>query len=70
MNYEMTPEDVGDASNALLNWLEDQGIKPHDAVHVMTTALVAVIHEISVSRGLNAKAGGRIIADIIVESLP
>ena len=66
----MKGEDVGGAAEALLNWIESQDINPHDAVRVMTTALVAIIHEISVSRGRSAKEGGRIIADIIVESLP
>ena len=70
MNYEMTPEDVGDASNALLNWLENQDIKPHDAARVLTTCLVAIIHQVSLDHGLNAKDGGRIITNIIMESLP
>jgi hypothetical protein len=70
MTYEMKGEDVGAAAEALLNWIESQNINPHDAVRVLTASLVALIHEISVTKGLNAKEGGQVIADIIVESLP
>lgn len=69
MTHKMKDKDVDGAAEALLNWIESQEINPHDAVRVLTTALVAIIHAISVSRGLNAKEGGRVIADIIVESL-
>ena len=70
MSSTITPDEVGDASNALLNWCESQGMTYDDAVRVLTTCLVAVIHELAVTGGRDAKAGGRIIADIIVESLP
>ena len=39
-------------------------------MRVLTVSLVALIHEISVTRGLNAKRGGRVIADIIMDALP
>ena len=45
MNYEMTGEDVGAASHALLGWRESQDINPQDAARVLTTCLVAVIHK-------------------------
>jgi hypothetical protein len=66
----MTGKDVDAASHALLNWIESQDINSRDAVRVLTLSLVAMIHAISVEGGLNAKAGGRIIGQIIVESLP
>jgi hypothetical protein len=69
MTDDMKGEDVGAAAEALLNWIESQDINPHDAVRVLTMALIAIIHEIAVAKGLNAKDGGRAIADIIVESL-
>lgn len=61
---------VETASNALLNYLEDEGIEIHDAARVLTTCLVAVIHENAVTYGLKAKDGGRIITNIIMEALP
>ena len=69
-SYEMSGPDVEAASHALLAWMETQDINPQDAARVLTTCLVAVIHEVALTKGLNAKDGGRIIADIIVESLP
>lgn len=70
MTYEMKGNDVEAASKALINWLDNQSINPHDAVRVLTTCLVAVIHEISIDQGLSAKEGGRIVSNIIMESLP
>lgn len=70
MNYELDSEEVGDAAHALIGWLESQDLTPQDAVRVLTTALVAVIHEVAVTKGLCPRDGGKIIADIIVESLP
>lgn len=70
MTYEMKDEDIKAASCALIDWLESQAIIRHDAVRVLTTTVIAIVKEIAVTSGLNAKDGGRIIADIIMESLP
>jgi hypothetical protein len=66
----MRSKDVHDATQALLNWCDSQEIAPDDAVRVLTTALVAIIHEVAVATGRDAKQGGQIIANIIVEALP
>ena len=52
MKYEMTGEDVRAAACALLAWCESQDMNPQDAARVLTTALVAVIHEVATSNGL------------------
>ncbi len=46
-SYEMTGADVEAASHALLAWMESQDIQPQDAARVLTTCLVAVIHEVA-----------------------
>jgi hypothetical protein len=66
----MRSTDVGDAAQALLDWLDSQDIVPDDAVRVLTTTLVAIIHELAVTTGRDAKEGGKIIANIIVGALP
>ena len=65
----MKNEDVKAASLALIDWLESQEITRHNAVEVLTTTVIALIKEIAVDQGLNAKDGGKIIANIIKESL-
>ena len=67
---KMTAKDVGAASDALINWLESQDMSGDECVRVLTTTLVAVIYEIAVTTGKDAKEGGRIITGIIMESLP
>ena len=69
-SYEMNGADVEAASHALLAWCESQEINVHDAARVLTTCLVAVIHEVALTKRLNPKDGGRIITDIIMEALP
>ena len=65
----MKEEDIKAAGLALIDWLESQEIIRHDAVSVLTTTVIALIKEIAVDQGLNAKDGGKIIANIIKESL-
>ena len=69
-SYEMTGEDVEAASHALFAWMQSQDINSHDAARVLTTCLVAIIHQVAVSIGRRPKDGGRIITDIIMEALP
>ena len=70
MSHRMKGKDIVAASSALVDWLESQEIDPDDAVLVMTTTLVGVIYQLAKKHGGDAKVGGKIIADIIMESLP
>ena len=69
MKHEMTEKDFKHAALALIDWIESQEIAQHNAVRVLTTTVIAIIKEIAVSQGLEARDGGKIIAEIIVESL-
>ena len=70
MTHRMKDTEIRDASEALIDWLESQDLDPENAVPVLTTTLIALIHEIAVNEGRNAKDGGRIIANIIMRGLP
>ena len=70
INGKMTDGDVKSAACALIDWLESQRILQHDAVRVLTITTIAIIKQIAATNGLDAKEGGRIVADIIVKSFP
>ena len=65
----MTEQDYADAASALLDWLQSQEISADDAPRVLVMTLVGLIDALAKQNGGNAREGGKIIANVIMESL-
>jgi hypothetical protein len=65
----MNKKDIPDASLALLDWIESQGISPGEAVPVLVMTISALIRGIADRNQSNPSDGAKIAGEMIRETV-
>ena len=65
----MTRQEQADASVALMNWLESQGLDIESAVPILALTISAMIEGCAVKNGADAAEGALIVGNMIKETV-